>query len=134
MAAFNIVRFRVKPGMAETFIDAHRNMKPFRGFGGGWLVRTGDQTFCLVGQWRSFQDIVNARPEMIGLLDQVRDLLEDLGGGLGVTDPVSGDAVVKLGGSRPARKRAATARKTKPAKKRSAPSRKRKPAAKKRAR
>ena len=142
MTAFNIVRFRVKPGQEKTFIDVHRNMKrPFKGFGGGWLVKTGDQTFCLVGQWRSFQDIVNARPEMIGLLDQTRALLEDLGGGLGVTDPVSGEAVARLGGARPARKRAATAGKAKaakksakPARKRSSPSGKRKPAAKKRAR
>ena len=32
---------------------------------------------------------------MIGFLDEVRDCLEDLGGGLGVTDPVSGEAVVE---------------------------------------
>jgi hypothetical protein len=30
------------------------------------------------------------------MLDQVRDLLEDLGGDLGVTDPVSGETVVEL--------------------------------------
>jgi hypothetical protein len=34
----------------------------------------------------------------------LRDLLEDLGGGLGVTDPVSGDVVVKLDAQRAARK------------------------------
>jgi hypothetical protein len=31
---------------------------------------------------------------MIALLDSFRENLEDLGGGLGVTDPVSGEAVV----------------------------------------
>lgn len=31
-----------------------------------------------------------------GIFKNVRDLLEDLGGGLGVTDPVSGTAVVEL--------------------------------------
>jgi hypothetical protein len=38
MTAFNIVRFRVKPGQAERFLEAHRNMRhPFKGFGGdGW--------------------------------------------------------------------------------------------------
>jgi len=142
MTAFNVVRFRVKPGQAEKFIAAHRGLKhPFKGWEGGWLVRTGEQTFCLVGQWKSFQSIVNARPQMIGLLDQMRDILEELGGGLGVTDPVSGDAVLKIGGSAP--KRTGTARKAKPAskrvtggraKKRAAPARKRKAAPKKRAR
>ena len=35
-----------------------------------------------------------ARPAMIATLDEFRDKLEDLGGGLGVTDPVSGEAVI----------------------------------------
>jgi len=132
MAAFNIVRFRVKPGQAEDFIDFHRKLKnqSFKGFGGGWLIRTGDDTFCMVGQWRTFQNIVNARPEMIKMLDQTRAMLEDLGSGLGVTDPVSGSAVVKLGA--PAKKRSAATRKAKPAEKRPAAARKAK-AAKRRA-
>ena len=33
---------------------------------------------------------------MIGLLDSFRHLLEDLGAGLGVTDPVSGESVLSL--------------------------------------
>ena len=133
MPAFNIVRFRVKPGQAESFIDAHRKLKQpsFRGFGGGWLVRTGDDTFCLVGQWKTFQSIVNARPEMIKMLDETRAMLEDLGGGLGVTDPVSGSSVVKLPATRPAKKRAAPKGKAKPTKKRpAAAARKAKPAKK----
>ena len=135
MTAFNIVRFRVKPGQTERFLEAHRNMRhPFKGFGGGWVVRTGDDTFCLVGQWRNFQSIVNARPEMIGLLDSIRDMLVDLGGGLGVTDPVSGDAVVKIPAAKPAKRRVGAVLKAKLAKKRASPARKRKPAARKRAR
>ena len=108
MTAVNIVRFRVKPGYEQQFIDAHRKARSgFKGFGGGWLVKTGDQTFCFVGQWSSFQSLVNARPEMIQLLDEIRSMLEDLGGGLGVTDPVSGEAVVKLPASKKAAKRPA---------------------------
>jgi hypothetical protein len=34
-----------------------------------------------------------ARPAMIGQLDKMRDLLEDLGGGRGVTEPYSGTVV-----------------------------------------
>ena len=30
---------------------------------------------------------------MIARLDEIRGLLEDLGGGLGVTDPISGETV-----------------------------------------
>jgi len=97
MTAMNVVRFRVKPGREQEFLDAHRAMRPkFKGFLGGRIIKTGDRTFCIVADWRSFDALAAARPEMIGLLDSMRDLLEDLGGGLGVTDPVSGDVVVNL--------------------------------------
>ena len=117
MTAVNIVRFRVKPGYEQQFIDAHRKARPvFKGFAGGWLVKTGDQTFCFVGAWNSFQSIVNARPGMIQMLDSFRGMLEDLGGGLGVTDPVSGEAVVKFPATKTAKKR--PARKAKRARRR----------------
>ncbi|MGX5831103.1 hypothetical protein [Mesorhizobium sp. 43Arga] len=41
--------------------------------------------------------LVAARPQMIGLLDTMRDMLEDLGDDLGVTDPVSGTVVADIG-------------------------------------
>ena len=73
MPAFNIVRFRVKPGQEQQFIEMHRTMRPkFKGYLGGHLVKTGDSAFCIIGEWRNFQSIVNARPEMIGLLDRAR--------------------------------------------------------------
>ncbi len=106
MTAFNIVRFRVKPGHEQKFIAAHRNMRPgFKGFRGGALVRTGEHTFCIVGEWASFAKLVNARPQMIGLLDSLREHLDDLGGGLGLTDPVSGEMVVKLKASTAVKKK-----------------------------
>ena len=107
MAAFNVVRVKVKSGREQDFVEAHRRMRPlFKGFKDGTLIRTGDQTFCLIAEWRSFKSIEAARPQMIEMLDQVRDMLEDLGGGLGVTDPVSGDAVAKLVAAKPKRKSA----------------------------
>lgn len=97
MTAYNVVRFKVKPGKEKAFEDAQRNEDAtMPGFLGADLVKTGDRTYCFVGKWKDFDAIVAARPKMIGMLDNVRDLLEDLGGGLGVTDPVSGTAVVEL--------------------------------------
>jgi hypothetical protein len=114
MTAYNIVRFRVKPGYEQKFIDVHKAARPnFRGFLGGAMVKTGEQTYCLVAEWSSYKSIVNARPGMIGMLDSFRDCLDDLGNGLGVTDPVSGEAVVKLKLAAPKKKAA----KKKPAKK-----------------
>jgi hypothetical protein len=120
MRAFNVVRFRVKPGFETSFVEHHRNLTHgFEGFLGGALVATGDRGFCLVGEWRSYESIAAARPQMLASLDAVRGMLEDLGGGLGVTDPVSGEVAASLAPSpglepappapraaRPARKKA----------------------------
>lgn len=129
MTAFNVVRFRVKPGNEQRFIDAHRSMRPgFKGFLGGSLIKTGDRTFCLVAEWRSYDAIVRARPEMIGMLDTVRGMLEDLGGGLGVTDPVSGAVATRLTLAKPrakAKPRPTARPKAKPAATKKKPAKKR---------
>ena len=77
MAAFNAVRFRVKPGRDQDFLDAHTKA---------------------LADWPGLlhANIVKARPNMIATLDSFRDTLEDLGGGLGVTDPVAGPVVLAL--------------------------------------
>lgn len=111
MTAFNVVRFRVKPGNEQRFIDEHRKLRrEFKGFLGGSLIRTGDQTFCMVGEWRNLQSLVAARPQMIAILDEIRDMLEDLGGGLGVTDPASGEVVARFAAPKAAKKKPAPAR------------------------
>ena len=95
--AFNVVRFRVKPGREQAFIDAHRNADfAAQGFRRGSLVKTGERSYCMVGEWDSFDALAAARPKMIALLDTFRADLEDLGGGLGATDPVSGESVLSL--------------------------------------
>lgn len=97
MTAYNVVRFRTKPGKEQAFIDAHKKATlNVRGFRKAALVRTGDRTFCVVGEWNDMDSLAAARPQMIGLLDTMRDMLEDLGGDLGVTDPVSGTSVVEI--------------------------------------
>ena len=126
MPAFNAVRFRVKPGFEQEFIEMHQKPRGgFKGFDGGWLVRTGDRTFCVIGQWQSFQHLADARPEMVGVLDEMRHMLEDLGAGLGLTDPVSGEVVASFGVKKTAKKTAKKAAKKRPAK-RAKPKRKKK--------
>jgi hypothetical protein len=99
MTAYNAVRFRVKPGMEDKFVQLQREAlrDEMAGALDAALIKTGDRTYCFIGKWKSFDDLVAARPKMIASLDQIRSLLEDLGGGLGVTDPVSGSAVLELG-------------------------------------
>ena len=70
MTAFNAVRFKVKPGREQEFLDAHRNVH---------------------AEWPGLRHV-----NMIKTLNSFRDTLEDLGGGLGVTDPVGGPVVLAL--------------------------------------
>ena len=97
MTAYNVVRFRVKPGMEDKFIASQKASLEDEMPGGldAALIKTGDRSYCFVGKWTSFDNIVAARPQMIGFLDEVRPYLEDLGGGLGLTDPVSGTVVAE---------------------------------------
>ena len=45
MKAFNVVRFRVKPGEEERFLDAHRQAKvDFAGYRGGAIIKTGERS------------------------------------------------------------------------------------------
>lgn len=94
MSACNVVRFRIRPGQQDAFIEAHRKARiDWPGFQRGVLVKTGAQTFCFIGLWDGMDQMAAMRPQMIAVLDTVRGTLEDLGGGLGVTDPVSGEVV-----------------------------------------
>lgn len=108
MTASNVVRFRVKPGQEENFIRAHEEMFRDNLPGGAetFLIQTGEREFCIVGQWENMEALAAARPTMIGMLDRFRHMLEDLGGGLGVTDPVSGEIVARSGASQAQRQTA----------------------------
>jgi len=95
MTAFNVVRVRVKSGRETEFLEAHRNMAlDMVGFRHGVLIKTGERAYCAIGEWDSMDALVAARPRMTSYLDRFRDMLEDLGPGLGVSDPVSGEVIL----------------------------------------
>ena len=97
MTAFNVVRFRVKPGMDQVFLDAHRDGKAaWPGMTRGFIINTGERTYVLVGEWPDTTALAGARRRMIESLDTFRHALEDLGPGLGVTDALSGNVMLAL--------------------------------------
>ena len=97
MTAFNTVRFRVKPGRDQDFLEAHKKIAAnWPGLVHVNMIKTGDRAYCIIAEWTDMDALANARPQMIATLDSFRDTLEDLGGGLGVTDPVSGPVVLEL--------------------------------------
>jgi putative sterol carrier protein len=54
------------------------------------MIQTGEQTFCIIGEWDDMDALAAARPNMIATLDTFRDMLD------GETDPVSGPVVLAL--------------------------------------
>jgi hypothetical protein len=97
MTAFNAVRFRVKAGREQEFLDAHKKVEAnWPGLRHANMIKTGERTYCIIAEWSDMDSLAAARPSMIKTLDYFRDTLEDLGGGLGVTDPVSGAVVLQL--------------------------------------
>ena len=97
MTAFNAVRFRVKSGRDQEFLDVHKGIgREWPGLRRVCIIKTGEQTYCLIGEWDDTDALAAARPQMIATLDKFRHMLEDLGEGRGVSDPVSGPVVLEL--------------------------------------
>ena len=91
MTAFNAVRFKVKPGREQDFLDAHaRAERNWPGLRSANIIDTGDRTFAIIAEWDDMASLAAARPQMIATLDTFRDCLE------GDTDPVSGPVVLEM--------------------------------------
>ncbi len=97
MTAFNAVRFKVKPGREQEFLDAHKNVHAeWPGLRHVNMIETGARSYCIIAEWNDMETLAAARPHMVKTLDSFRDTLEDLGGGRGVTDAVAGPVVLAL--------------------------------------
>ena len=91
MTAFNAVRFRVKPGRDQEFLDAHSKVeRNWAGLRHAKMIRTGEGGYCIIAEWDDMDALAAARPYMIATLDSFRDTLD------GDTDPVSGPVVLEM--------------------------------------
>jgi hypothetical protein len=96
MTAFNAVRFRVKAGREQEFLDAHKSIgSEWPGLRRANIIRTGEASYCIIAEWPDADTMGRARSQMIATLNSFRHTLEDLGNGLGVTDAVSGPVVLE---------------------------------------
>lgn len=99
MAVMNVVHMRVKPGKEDDFLRIHQELS-LEAMPGGRkfrVVRSGERSFIVVAEWDSMEALAAARPVMIQNLDRLRPLLEDLGGGRGLTEPWSGEIALSMG-------------------------------------
>jgi hypothetical protein len=70
MTAFNAVRFRVKPGRDQQFLDAHKSIPDaWPGLMHANIIKTGDHSYCLVAEWQDMDACIKARPDMIATLN-----------------------------------------------------------------
>jgi predicted ribosome quality control (RQC) complex YloA/Tae2 family protein len=52
MTAFNVVRFKVKPGMEEAFLDAHRNIaESWLGMRHANIIKTDEERYRIIAEW-----------------------------------------------------------------------------------
>lgn len=98
MTAMNVVHMRVKPGKEDEYIRIHKEIdsRALPGARSFSLVRSGERSFIVVAEWDSMEALAAARPAMIGNLEKLRPILEDLGGGRGLTEPWSGEVALQL--------------------------------------
>ena len=97
MIAFNAVRFRVKPERDQEFLNVHKEIaSSWPGLRHVNIIKTGERSYCIIAEWTDMDALTKARPNMIATLNSFRDTLEDLGGGMGVTDAVAGPVVLAL--------------------------------------
>ncbi|HYJ29228.1 MAG TPA: antibiotic biosynthesis monooxygenase [Allosphingosinicella sp.] len=97
MTAFNAVRFKVKQGREQEFLDAHRGVgAEWPGLRHAGIIETGGGFYCIIAEWEDAAALAAARPAMIATLNGFRDTLEEIEPGRGVTDAVSGPVVLAL--------------------------------------
>ena len=89
----NIVHFKPKPGELENVMEILNDTEDLKGMIHSFVVKTSESTCCSVGIWESEAHIAEARPDMIKILDRIREKLEVLSEELGVTDPYSGPII-----------------------------------------
>ena len=70
--AFNAVRFKVKAGREQQFLDAHNEVAfAWPGLRHVNVIKTGEHTFCVTANRTDMDAIVNARDRMIATLELV---------------------------------------------------------------
>ena len=92
----NVVRFKLKPDCVDKYFEVLEKTN-FKGMTQRYIAKTGNYNYCFVGIWKNAEAIASQRSAMVGHLDKVRGFMEELSPELGVTDPVSGNIVSKVG-------------------------------------
>ena len=93
MKHINIVRFKVKLEHVNDYLEALTKQPVWKGNIEGKTIQTGENRFCAYGLWESKEAMDLEMDSMVGWLDTIRHMLEEITPELGVTDPVSGPVI-----------------------------------------
>ena len=91
-----VVRFKLNSSCLKKYFEVIAKTS-FEGMTQRYIAKTGEYDYCFVGIWKNAEAIAAQRTAMIAHLDEVRGFMEELSPELGVTDPVSGNIVSKIG-------------------------------------
>lgn len=95
MTAYNVVRFRVLPGKDRIFLEAHGPGKiNWPGLQRGSILKSGEDEYCLIGEWQDEATLRTAMPHMIATLATFREILRPTASG--VTEAFSGRAILAI--------------------------------------
>ena len=87
------VRFSIKQDFIQEFVKREKELDYTEMAEQVTLIKTGENTFCWIGVFKSENAIIACRPKMIEQLDSLRHTLEEISPDLVVTDPASGPVV-----------------------------------------
>jgi hypothetical protein len=74
------VRFQVKPGRDQEFLDTHKKVEAnWPGRRHANMIKTGTTLTASSPEWSDMDALANARTQMIAILDSFRDTLEHFG-------------------------------------------------------
>jgi antibiotic biosynthesis monooxygenase (ABM) superfamily enzyme len=52
MTAYNAVRFRVKAGREQDFLDVHKRVEAnWPGLRHANIIKTGERSYCIIAEW-----------------------------------------------------------------------------------
>ena len=96
MAKFiNVVKYKIKDGSKDECLKKINEMPKYEDLISSKYIETGANSYCFIGEWVSEGVYKAAYPKLIEFLDTIRDFLKEISPELGVTDLVSGTAVIE---------------------------------------
>ena len=97
LGCISVVKFVTKPGHSEDFVEIckQNEFRKINGLIEATLIQTDENKFTWISEFDDISKLVDAQDTFVAHLDTWRHLLENITIDNGVTDPESGQIVVR---------------------------------------